>query len=287
MTKIRNIPYGYRIRDGRLCINPLEADAVKEVFKRYQAGLSFQGIADILNQSSHPPYAVNGWNKHHVKRMLENGKYTGEAGYPVILSKEEYDCARALSDTRAFTKTPQGSTEDILWERFRCSACGGRMLRIGSPVSVGGIAHLRCDNTECAFRINTPKDEIDRTILHLMNRLITDTRKTPCGRYDQTPEALRLANEINRGIAKPDDPDATVQLILKGIGARYGGIQEPPRLPPQMQYTDDDNRLFELDWELFKGAVSHIYLTCECMGLTTISGYVIFIGKDEAECRQQ
>lgn len=278
MTKNRYIPYGYGIRDGRLCINAFEAQAVQETFRLYSGGHSYKDIADRMNNSSHPPYGANGWNKHHVKRMLDNGKYAGEAGYPAILSKEAYDAARAAVEIRTFSRTSRGASEDVLWERLRCGACGSRMLRIGTPVSVGGIAHLRCDNAGCALRVGIPKDELDNIILTLMNRLIFDTRKQPCGRHEHTPDALRLANEINRGIARPDDPDETVKLIMEGIGARYGGIQEPPRLPPQLQYGDE-NRLFEPNWELFKGAVSHISLTREGMGLTTISGYDIFIRK--------
>ncbi len=287
MTKNRYIPYGYRIKDGKLCINPLEAGAVQEVFRLYSAGQSYRSIADIMNASNHPPHGENGWNKHHVKRMLENNKYTGEAGYPAILSKEEYEAARATHDGKIVSTTSQETPEGVLWERLRCGVCGSRMLRNGSRAASKKIIQLRCENKECGYSEDIPQQILHSGILALMNRLISDTRKHPCGRYEQTPEALRLANEVGRGIAKPDDPDKTVRLILEGIGARYGGIQEPPRLPPAMQYIDDDNRLFEPDWELFKGVVSHISLTRDGLGLTTISGYVIFIGKDEAECRQQ
>ncbi len=281
--KNRYIPYGYRIRDGEHCIHEAEAETVKEVFRLYSTGQSYTAIAEILRISGYPPYGANGWNKHHVKRMLENGKYIGECGYPVILSKEEFDAARAAHDEKAVSNAPQGLPSDVLWDRLRCGECGGRLLRNGSPAPSKGISQLRCESRECGYGIDIALDELHGAVLSLTNRLIDNVRKHPCGQYAQTPEALRLANEISRGIARPDDPDETARLILEGAAARYGGITEPPRLPLPIQYGDK-NRLSEMDWNLFREAVSHISLARVGIGLTTISGCKIYMEReDEAE----
>lgn len=281
--KNRYIPYGYRIRDGCLNVRPAEAETVKEVFRLYCDGYSYKVIAAILNASEYPPHGSSGWNKHHVKRILENGKYTGESGYPAILTKEKFDAARAVHDEKTISTALQGVPSDILWKRLRCGECGGRLLRIGSPAAAKGIIQLRCENRECGYGTNIAQADLNKAILSLMNRLIADVRKHPCGQYEQTPEALRLANEISRGIVRPDDPDETTRVILEGIAARYGGILEPPRLPPQVQYGDE-NRLCEMDWNLFREAVSHISLAHNGTGLTTLCGYEIFMeGEDETE----
>lgn len=285
MTKNRYIPYGYRIRNGKLSVHSAEAETVKAVFRLYRDGQSYKAIAEIMNDSDYPPHGENGWNKHHIKRMLENGKYIGESDYPAILTKAEFHTARDVYAAKGIQNAPTGKPADVLWERLACGGCGSRLLRNGSPASAKGLIQLRCENSGCGHAMDIPQATLHSAVLDLMNRLIADVREHPCGRYEKTLEALRMANEISRGIARPDEPGETAKMILQGITERYGGIKEPPRLPPEIQYGNE-SRLFELDWELFKGAVSHISLAREGMGLTTIIGYEIFMEREgKTECK--
>ena len=48
----RKILYGYRIRNGILEIVPEEQQTVKRIFTLYNAGASYQGISDALNQGN-------------------------------------------------------------------------------------------------------------------------------------------------------------------------------------------------------------------------------------------
>ena len=50
----RKILYGYRIRNGILEIVPEEQQTVKRIFTLYNAGASYQGISDALNQGNIP-----------------------------------------------------------------------------------------------------------------------------------------------------------------------------------------------------------------------------------------
>ena len=80
----RKILYGYQIRDGALAIVPEEQQVVLMVYTLYNAGASYQNISDALNRQNIPffPEAPL-WNKHKVKRVLENTRYIGKDGYPV------------------------------------------------------------------------------------------------------------------------------------------------------------------------------------------------------------
>jgi hypothetical protein len=288
--KNRYIPYGYRIRDGRLSTHDMEAEAVKEVFRLYTGGQSYIAIAIIMNGREYPKHNDNGWNKHHIKRILENSKYAGEFDYPAILSKEQFEAARAVHDDKAVSNAPQGASSDILWQRLRCGECGGRLLRNGSPSIAKGVIRLRCENNDCGYGINIPMAELDSVLLALFSTLISETRRYSCGIYERTPESIRLENEIRRSIDNPGDPDVTTKMILEGITTRYGGIKEPPRLPPEIQYGHESRLLpvpfrVEMDWNLFKEAVSYITIAHEGIGLTTISGYEIFMESEvEKEC---
>ena len=77
----RKILYGYQIRDGALVIVPEEQQTIRMAFTLYIAGTSYQAIADALNHQN-IPYCQEAplWDKHKVKRLLENPRYTGKIG---------------------------------------------------------------------------------------------------------------------------------------------------------------------------------------------------------------
>ncbi len=84
--KNRKILYGYQIQNGEIVRLEREAEVVRQVFEVYQSGLSYQKISDLLNAEA-VPFSAEAplWNKHKVKRLLENPRYTGADGYPAII----------------------------------------------------------------------------------------------------------------------------------------------------------------------------------------------------------
>ena len=113
----RKILYGYRIRNGILEIVPEEQQTVKRIFTLYNAGASYQGISDALNQGNIPySQEVPLWNKHKVKRLLENPRYTGQDDYPAREMRVDLTCLELWSlrgqqpahETRCFA---EGNTD--------------------------------------------------------------------------------------------------------------------------------------------------------------------------------
>ena len=103
--KNRKILYGYTIENGGFVIYPQEAKIVKRIFEIYQSGESYQGISDILN-AENIPYSEDSasWNKHKIKRMLENPRYTGECGYPEIIQSEDFQAVKAMICSKTAAK---------------------------------------------------------------------------------------------------------------------------------------------------------------------------------------
>ena len=87
----RKILYGYQIAHGELVIRAEEQLIVHKVFTTYLAGLSYQALADQLN-ADNIPFAQESplWNKHKIKRMLENPRYTGTDRYPPIIDQDTF-----------------------------------------------------------------------------------------------------------------------------------------------------------------------------------------------------
>lgn len=129
----RKILYGYRIRNGILEIVPEEQQTVKRIFTLYNAGASYQGISDALNQGNIPySQEVPLWNKHKVKRLLENPRYTGQDDYPAIVDMEVFRAGRQRTAEKNEKRRPHGEKSPItyLTPYFQCT-CGGKLIRIG------------------------------------------------------------------------------------------------------------------------------------------------------------
>lgn len=73
-------PYGYNIVDGKLTINELEAEIVREVFNLYlNECMGLRNIAITLNSRKIPTKSGKTiWNQSLISKMLKNTVYTGE-----------------------------------------------------------------------------------------------------------------------------------------------------------------------------------------------------------------
>ena len=95
-VKNRHIPFGYRIKHGEYVQNDAEAATVRAVFASYLAGDGYTTITRALNFGIVPYSDGAAWNKHMVKRILENRRYIGDDRYPAIIVAEVFDAANAL-----------------------------------------------------------------------------------------------------------------------------------------------------------------------------------------------
>lgn len=70
---------------------------VRQVFEDYQAGMSYRRIAESLTAQG-IPYMDNrtDWNKHMVKRMLENFRYCGIDDFPQIILADTFEAVATL-----------------------------------------------------------------------------------------------------------------------------------------------------------------------------------------------
>ena len=98
----RRILYGYIIQNGELVVLAEEAATVKRIFSNYLKGLSYQALAEMLNDEKIPYSSeVADWNKHKVKRLLENSRYIGEKEYPAIIESETFENVQQLIKSKA------------------------------------------------------------------------------------------------------------------------------------------------------------------------------------------
>lgn len=111
MLKNRSIPFGYCMVNGKYALNAIEAETVRKIFTDYIGGKSLKTIAAEMTIPYNSGKVV--WNKNMVCRVLENGKYIGENGYPPIISTEDFEqAARIKAERNTYRKpTPQGEPQ--------------------------------------------------------------------------------------------------------------------------------------------------------------------------------
>ncbi len=160
-------PFGYRMENGKLVIDELQADTVRSIFDNYlHHNMSFFAIARKLNDSGIKTIRGNLWENRTVKYVLQNPVYKGyvrwnpegkhdlrqhkyagdnfiiaKGSHVPIVSEEVFDAVaeKIESGYRSCRKRPPETLANWLGGVLRCSNCGGTL-------SSGGRGGFQCTN---------------------------------------------------------------------------------------------------------------------------------------------
>ncbi|WP_165964734.1 recombinase family protein [Periweissella cryptocerci] len=92
-------PFGYDYIDGELIVNELEATVVRDIFNRYEAGISLTKLRDELNEAGHIGKSRD-WSFTTLRQVIIRPIYAGlikwkgviyEGRHEALISKEQYD----------------------------------------------------------------------------------------------------------------------------------------------------------------------------------------------------
>lgn len=248
MTNRKNL-YGYRIENGALAVVPQEVEIVERVHTLYLSGGSYQAIAEALNGDG-IPYSAEApqWNKHKVKRLLENPHYTGADGYPVILDKTAFQAVQEQirSKTAGYTFKEKRPALGLV-QYLRCP-CGGALQRVGGTTRRKDTLYLKCE--VCGTRVTIS----DNDLLAQATRQMMEHDHPAEQPYTPSAEVVRLTNAVNRGLEHLSAPEDVVSLILQSVSARYDCCPAPIE-------QENNYRLSEADLKRFGQTVSHITIT--------------------------
>ena len=246
----RKILYGFQYQTGELIIHPQEAVTVQRIFASYLTGLSYQKTADMLN-GDHIPFSEETahWDKHKIKRLLENPRYAGAGGYPQIVDSDTFQTVQAKIQEKHRNNVKAVPRPVLQFKPYLMCADCGTSLRMDSAESrSGNKVRLRC--RKCGFQFDIPDEEFMEPI----RSQITDRQVQPQEEtYNPSEEVMRLTNAVNRALEHPDDPDHIVSLILRGVSARYDCCASPRRESANIWF--DEEQLHQI--------ISHITVSPE------------------------
>lgn len=224
----RKIPFGYIIRDGLIQPHPQEADAVRYIFGQYLAGASLLTIAeDMTGRGPRYHQHTPEWNKHMVKRILENAKYVGAGGYPRLVPDGDFAAAQRLRTERN-TYAPLCTEIRPIQGKLVCGLCGAKMIRGNRS---HGLVHWKCQNPDCGQSISLN----DEALAELVDERLRDLAQCPHLLTAPEPQrarvdmdAVRLQNELTLALNRGNENPAYIKSLALAVTAqRYGQIPDP------------------------------------------------------------
>lgn len=243
----RKQPFGYKMVMGEIVRNEPEAKAVQDIFLQYTLGASLKEIAEQMSRTG-PAYDVGkAWNKNMVARILENPKYTGADGYPMIVDIKLFELAAEKRQSKQ--RLPERTPAQKALKRL-CS----------KPL----------------------QPDTEKNVVWLLDRLADRPEKIvqpPPTPPPQTDISSKLDTLLS---TQPLDEDAAQSLILQLAAEQYDAIgngeyetQRLRRLFTAFEHTA------ELNAEMLQSAVSAVLVTRQTVRLQLKNGQII--GKEDLQ----
>ncbi len=215
MKKKRYLPFGYRINEGIIIPDAIEASAVQSIFENYRNGASLQTLAKEMQQSG-LKYRENAvWNKAMIARILDCEKYISEE-FPAILPSDLFMQVQRLRKNKA--QIYGGSLNPALRgirDLICCQTCGQKLVRINHRDNVYII--WKCPSCHTGTRY-LPDRELMLNVLSAINKAIVEPQKIR--KIKKTADCLsvqvvRLENEIHRELGNPKADSKRLLEIIK------------------------------------------------------------------------
>lgn len=142
-------PYGYDLVDGKLYVNPIEANVIRTIFELCLSGNGASRIAKYLNDPANNmlrPHGADEWSQSVILRMLKNPIYCGYVRYgnktrkkygdmvlaksdhEPIISEETFNRVQELFRQRRTNPPRSGTGVHPLVGIIRCGKCGDAMI---------------------------------------------------------------------------------------------------------------------------------------------------------------
>ena len=255
------------MKKGEIIAEPTESQAVKDIFKLYLDGKS---MSEIARQMSISQISYNGitfdWNKNMVKRILENEKYLGKDGYPVLIDNETFNHANARKKSKATSVNEISEELKIIRSLTYCTECGHRLSRIGGNTQTD---KWDCRNIECSrFNYRLTDNMIKDILLHILNAVIANPdlldTDSEISAYTTNIKVKCQQNEINRLMDNPEiDSEKVKTEILRLAELKYDCCtydESPQKTEYLKELLSDREQLNIIDYDLLKSCVSRILI---------------------------
>lgn len=121
--------FGYEVLSGRYQIDKKEAEYIRLAFTKVISNQSFSSISDEFNQLEVKPRKKGAkWNASMINNMIRNLRYSGDQGYPKIVSRSIQMRAIAVLDNKNMRRKRISSykrnADSPFFRMIFCKNCG-------------------------------------------------------------------------------------------------------------------------------------------------------------------
>lgn len=258
----RKIPFGYRMQNGRITVNPSEVLAVLTIFSQYLAGESLKSIASQMEV----PYRdnVTVWNKNMIKRILENEKYLGKDGFPQLISEEIFQAVNQKKTIKATSLCVIPEELQEIRKLTFCKECAHRLFRKGGNTR---SERWDCYNSECSqFDFRLTDQMLTSAVMNILNTVIANPSLLEIHEdvtaYVPTADVIRQKNEINHMLDNPQIDDERIKSAMFRLAEMKYNCCDYSDVPQKTLFLKilltDHEQLHMLDIGLLKSCVKRM-----------------------------
>lgn len=222
-------PYGYdRNPDtGKLEINPIEAQVVKEIFELCSQGLSYRKIAQIMRDNNR--YLRSGkWSDSRIFKILDNEIYIGIFHYGKYIRKKENilvvkDYCEPIISNDLFKSTRKslqknkhenyGKHIHLFTNLVKCPVCGHILSSTLSYKKSKGETYkeyyfLTCKNKSCSGKgLHYNTDRLEKSLLKILNELTIYMLNNPENIIAPKNDKSKEFEQIEKSLKKLKDQE--------------------------------------------------------------------------------
>lgn len=183
------IPLGYKVQDKKLTINYETAPAVRYIFDSFLNGVSYNEIANNLNERGYKTSTGRAFNKNSFHRLIKNPVYIGTYHYmdivkknavPAIIDKDTFDKVQAKLAIQLPTRRRHEKVDYLLTGKLFCGHCGECMIGESARGKQGNIFYYyTCINKKkrCCDKKRENKDAIEEFVVDKTLELVLSEDK--------------------------------------------------------------------------------------------------------------
>lgn len=222
MSPFGMLPIGYKTdADRRIVVDPVAADAVREVFRMHLAGSPILEIRKMLFSRG---VTNNGkmYGKGTIYRILRNEHYLGrfvvqgvELQAEPIIDKKTFDAAAAGFRGPYHNAAGRADVDYLLSCKCHCAACG-KMLQGTHGTGKAGrkYYYYKCPTKGCSLK-PVPKDELEALVLqNTIADVLTD---------EMVEKLTRRIMEVQRA-ERAGDPAEALKSQLKAAKKKQDNL---------------------------------------------------------------
>lgn len=201
-------PYGYKNIDGKMVVEPTEAEIVKNIFAQILAGKGARAIARNLNQRKISTQKGYAWTATTIRGITRNEKYVGDVifqktysddnyfrrknygekkrylvqgHHEAIVSREVFAAANSMIKQRAKEKNATSATAKYsnrypFSSKIVCGECGTvfkrRIHGTGKARYIAWCCYQHIEDKSKCSMLYIREDALERAFVTMLNKLI-------------------------------------------------------------------------------------------------------------------